>query len=412
MSIPFFSIDLDLKDIFSLTKNIIFPLNKQKSELKIQKILERRFPNKSVVILPSARLGFYLSLKKYFKENDEIIFSSMSFPLYVKIANQLKLKVRLVDVNEKNLNIDLKKLNESITPLTKGIVATHLFGYPCEINQIKDIAKKNNIVLIEDCAQSFGTYSNDIETGNFGDVGIFSCSLIKIPTTLGGGILITSNKELVKFIYSWKKENLSKSIKKEFLLILKNIISVANSFPFLYSILSSKVLFFLNRFNPRVYRKIIYSGMGLKKGVFDPRERSDLSKYQLEFGISQLNKLDKMQEKRTQNSIYLKNKLAGLKNVSFLDYDEQIKWNYQYFIIKINNNYSEFNKKIFKRGVHAMEENVWNCLDYNYSIINDGDNFNRTIENNQKILRIQNSSYLTKKNLDKIISTIIESAND
>ena len=412
MSIPFFSIDLDLKDIFSLTKNIIFPFNKQKSELKIQKILERRFPNKSVVILPSARLGFYLSLKKYFKENDEIIFSSMSFPLYVKIANQLKLKVRLVDVNEKNLNIDLKKLNESITPLTKGIVATHLFGYPCEINQIKDIAKKNNIVLIEDCAQSFGTYSNEIETGNFGDVGIFSCSLIKIPTTLGGGILITSNKELVKFIYSWKKENLSKSIKKEFLLILKNIISVANSFPFLYSILSSKVLFFLNRFNPRVYRKIIYSGMGLKKGVFDPRERSDLSKYQLEFGISQLNKLDKMQEKRTQNSIYLKNKLAGLKNVSFLDYDEQIKWNYQYFIIKINNNYSEFNKKIFKRGVHAMEENVWNCLDYNYSIINDGDNFNRTIENNQKILRIQNSSYLTKKNLDKIISTIIESAND
>ena len=412
MSIPFFSIDLDLKDIFSLTKNIIFPLNKQKSELKIQKILERRFPNKSVVILPSARLGFYLSLKKYFKENDEIIFSSMSFPLYVKIANQLKLKVRLVDVNEKNLNIDLKKLNESITPLTKGIVATHLFGYPCEINEIKDIAKKNNIVLIEDCAQSFGTYSNEIETGNFGDVGIFSCSLIKIPTTLGGGILITSNKELVKFIYSWKKENLSKSIKKEFLLILKNIISVANSFPFLYSILSSKVLFFLNRFNPRVYRKIIYSGMGLKKGVFDPRERSDLSKYQLEFGISQLNKLDKMQEKRTQNSIYLKNKLAGLKNVSFLDYDEKIKWNYQYFIIKINNNYSEFNKKIFKRGVHAMEENVWNCLDYNYSIINDGDNFNRTIENNQKILRIQNSSYLTKKNLDKIISTIIESAND
>ena len=412
MSIPFFSIDLDLKDIFSLTKNIIFPFNKQKSELKIQKILERRFPNKSVVILPSARLGFYLSLKKYFKENDEIIFSSMSFPLYVKIANQLKLKVRLVDVNEKNLNIDLKKLNESITPLTKGIVATHLFGYPCEINEIKDIAKKNNIVLIEDCAQSFGTYSNEIETGNFGDVGIFSCSLIKIPTTLGGGILITSNKELVKFIYSWKKENLSKSIKKEFLLILKNIISVANSFPFLYSILSSKVLFFLNRFNPRVYRKIIYSGMGLKKGVFDPRERSDLSKYQLEFGISQLNKLDKMQEKRTQNSIYLKNKLAGLKNVSFLDYDEQIKWNYQYFIIKINNNYSEFNKKIFKRGVHAMEENVWNCLDYNYSIINDGDNFNRTIENNQKILRIQNSSYLTKKNLDKIISTIIESAND
>ena len=159
MAIPFFSIDLDFKDIFNLGKNIIFPFNKKKSELRIHEILKKRFPKKNVVMLPSARLGFYLSLKKYFKENDEIIFSAMSFPLYIKIANQLKLKVRLVDVSEKNLNIDIKKLNESITPQTKGIVVTHLFGYPCEINQIKEIANKSNLNLIEDCAQSFGTYN-------------------------------------------------------------------------------------------------------------------------------------------------------------------------------------------------------------------------------------------------------------
>ena len=59
----------------------------------------------------------------------------------------------------------------------------------------------------------------------------------------------------------------------------------------------------VNRFNPRVYRKIIYSGMGLKKGVFDPRERSDLSKYQLEFGISQLNKLERFIKSRKKIAI-------------------------------------------------------------------------------------------------------------
>ena len=203
----------------------------------------------------------------------------MSFPLYVKIANQLKLKVRLVDVNEKDLNIDIKKFNESITPQTKGVVVTHLFGYPCKINRIKEIVKKNNLILIEDCAQSFGTYNEGLETGNFGDVGIFSSSLIKIPTTLGGGILITSNQNLVEYIDSWKRENFSKSIKKDFLLIIKNIISIANSFPFLYSILSSKILFFLNKFNPRTYRKIVYSGMGLKKyEIFDPKERNESKK--------------------------------------------------------------------------------------------------------------------------------------
>ena len=59
-----------------------------------------------------------------------------------------------------------------------------------------------------------------------------------------------------------------------------------------------------------------------------------------------------------------------------------------------------------------MEENVWNCLDYGYLIMNDKDNFNITKDNNKKILRIQNSSYLKKKHLDKIIKVIKKTIND
>ena len=59
-----------------------------------------------------------------------------------------------------------------------------------------------------------------------------------------------------------------------------------------------------------------------------------------------------------------------------------------------------------------MEENVWNCLEYNYDIINKNDNFDITKQNNCKILRIQNSSYLSKKNLDNIISAIKKIQND
>ena len=412
MAIPFFSIDLNLKDILNLIKNITIPSNKKNSELNIQNVLEKRFPKKNVILLPSARLGFYLTLKKYFKEGDEIIFSAMSFPLYVKIANELKLKVKLVDVDQANLNIDVKKLELNITDDTKGIVITHLFGYPCEVNKIKDLVKLHNIVLIEDCAQSFGSYKDGVETGNFGNVGIFSSSLVKVPTTLGGGILITSDDTLKDHILSWKEKNLSKSNKKDFFLILKNLISLANSFPFLYSILSSKILFFLNKFNPRTYRKIVYSGMGLKNMRFDPKERNELKKYQLEFGISQLNNFNTMKIKRIENSIYLKEHLSGLKNISFLNYKNDIDWNHQYFVIKINFDYKKFNKTIFENGIHAMEENVWNCLDYGYLIMNDKDNFNITKDNNKKILRIQNSSYLKKKHLDKIIKVIRKSIND
>lgn len=53
------------------------------------------------MLLPSARLGFFLVLKEKLKKGDEIVFSNLSFPLYIKIANELKLKVKLVDVEKK-----------------------------------------------------------------------------------------------------------------------------------------------------------------------------------------------------------------------------------------------------------------------------------------------------------------------
>ena len=412
MAIPFFSIDLKIKDVLELLKNISFPYNKNVSSNKIQEILNKRFPNKNVVLLPSARLGFYLTLKKYFKENDEVIFSAMSFPLYIKIANQLKLKVKLIDVNEKDLNIDVRKLRDSISKNTKGIIITHLFGYPCEVDKIKELIHDKDIKLIEDCAQSFGTYYNNVETGNFGHVGIFSCSLVKIPTTLGGGILITSDSDLKKEIENWLTENLSNSFLKNITYGFKNLISIANSYPLLYSILSSKILFFLNKFNPRSYRKIVYSGMGLKNKRFDPKERNNLNKYQLEFGISQLDNYEQTKKIRIENTKYLQKELSGLKNISFLSYNPNTNWNYQYFIIRINKDYEDFNKKLFQKGIHAMEENVWNCLDYNYSIENKNENFDICKDYNSKIVRIQNSSYLKKYHLDKIINAIKSSINE
>ena len=134
----------------------------------------------------------------------------------------------------------------------------------------------------------------------FGDVGIFSCSLIKIPTTLSGGILISSNKELNEYINNWTEKNIKFSFKKKIFLFIKNIVSVINSYPSLYSILTSKIFFFLDKLNPRIYRKIIYSGMGISTKKFDAMERSTLSKYQIEFGLGQLKKLNQMKIKEKQ----------------------------------------------------------------------------------------------------------------
>ena len=154
MAIPFFSIDLSNKEFFKIIKDFFLPINLDKSQKEINLLLNERFKNRYINVLPSARLGFYLTLKKNLKEGDEIIFSSMSFPLYLKIASELKLKIKLVDVDSDTMNINHELLEKKISQNTKCIVVTHLFGYPCKIDEIKKITKKNNILITEDCAQS------------------------------------------------------------------------------------------------------------------------------------------------------------------------------------------------------------------------------------------------------------------
>ena len=142
MAIPFFSIDLSNKEFFKIIKDFFLPINLDKSQKEINLLLNERFKNRYINVLPSARLGFYLTLKKNLKEGDEIIFSSMSFPLYLKIASELKLKIKLVDVDSDTMNINHELLEKKISQNTKCIVVTHLFGYPCKIDEIKKNYKK------------------------------------------------------------------------------------------------------------------------------------------------------------------------------------------------------------------------------------------------------------------------------
>ena len=413
MSIPFFSVDLKIKDYISIFLNIINPFNKKKLEEKLKKNLKGRYPNKFLSLLPSGRLGFYLSLKYFFKKNDIIVFSSMSFPLYVKIALELGLRVQLVDVNEDDLNINVNELeNLLINNNCKGLVVTHLFGNPCEILKIKKICEEKNIILIEDCAQSFNSKFETIETGNFGDAGIVSTSLLKIPTTLSGGILITKDKKLNEYVENWCRENLNNNLNEKIKLFFKIIIFILNSYPFIYSILSDKIFSLLKKNNPRIYRKILYSGMGMKENKFNPKERAALSKFQLSIGLSQLKRCEEMNNLRRINSKHLEEKLSKNENIKVINNHFKADWNHQYFVILIEKNFEKIFKKIFDSGVHAMDENVWDCSKYNFNIINNNQNFKNTFKAHGKLLRIQNNSFLNLKKIDQISEVIINATKE
>ena len=405
MAIPFFSIDLKTRDFFSIIKNIILPFNKYKLENKLKKKLSSRYPNKFISLLPSGRLGFYLTLKYLFKPNDLIIFSSMSFPLYIKIAKQLGIRVKLIDISDKDLNINYENFNQ-IDKNCKGMVVTHLFGNPCEIGKIKKFCDEKKIILIEDCAQSFDSNFEGIETGNFGVAGIISTSLLKIPTTLSGGILVTSSETLYKNTEQWMEKNLSNNFFDKLKLFVKIFIFILNSYPKIYSLLSDKIFFFLKKYNPRIYRKILYSGMGMKDNLFNPKERPHLSKYQIAIGLSQIERCTEMTSLRRKNSQSLQEILSNSKNIQVINNHSDNNWNHQYFVIKIKNNFQKVLNEVFNQGIHIMDENVWDCSAYNFDIENKESKFEITKNYDGALIRIQNNSFLNDKQIEHIAKVI------
>ena len=102
-----------------------------------------------------------------------------------------------VDIDENSFNINEDLIEGKITGRTKAILPVHLYGNPCKMDKISDIAEKYDLKIIEDCAQSHGAKYKGKEVGSFGDIGCFSFYPSKNLGAYGdGGITVTSSKGL------------------------------------------------------------------------------------------------------------------------------------------------------------------------------------------------------------------------
>lgn len=102
------------------------------------------------------------------------------------------------DVKRDTFCLDPNKLENVLSPLSKAIIPVHLFGGSCDMDEIMLFAKKNNLAVIEDCAQSPNTQYNGKTVGSIGDCGVFSFQESKNMMTGEGGMLITNNEDIAK----------------------------------------------------------------------------------------------------------------------------------------------------------------------------------------------------------------------
>lgn len=131
------------------------------------------------------------------KSGDEVICPVYTFFATVTPIFQTGAKPVFVDCDETG-NIDYTKIEEKINKNTKAIMVTHMWGYPCKMDKIREIADKHGIYLLEDCSHAHGGEYKGKKLGEWSDAAAFSLQGNKIITGGEGGIIITNNKYIYK----------------------------------------------------------------------------------------------------------------------------------------------------------------------------------------------------------------------
>ena len=136
------------------------------------------------------------------KKGDEVIVPAVSWSTTYFPFHQYGLKLVFVDIDSDTLNLDLNKLKKAIGKKTKIICAVNLLGNPNDFSQLKKIAKKNNIIVLEDNCESMGAKFKKKYTGTYGLMGTFSTFFSHHISTIEGGVVVTNDKELYHILLS------------------------------------------------------------------------------------------------------------------------------------------------------------------------------------------------------------------
>ena len=234
----------------------------------------------------------------------EVIIPSFTFIATAHALQWQELTPVFCDIDPKTHTIDPKKIESLITPRTTGIIGVHLWGRPCAIKELNEIAERHHLKLIFDAAHAFGCSYNGQMIGNFGEAEVFSFHATKFINAFEGSIVATNNDDLA-----------------EKLCLMKN-------------------------FGFAGYDSVVHIGTNGK-----------MNEMCAAMGLASLACLDKLVYTNRQNYNQYKTELAGLPGVSLIHYDESEKNNFQYIVLEIDKTITRISRDQLMKILHS--ENIF-----------------------------------------------------
>jgi dTDP-4-amino-4,6-dideoxygalactose transaminase len=253
------------------------PTKHQKLEEELQKVL--KVPQLS--LFNNGTIALIVAIQSL-RLSGEVITTPFTFPATPHVLPWNNITPVFCDIDPDSLTLDPNKLEAMITPKTTGILGVHVYGRPCNVTRIQEIADGYGLRVIYDAAHAFGTEIDGAGIGTFGDISMFSFHATKLFHTLEGGALSFNGPHL------------------------KDRIDLLKDF-----------------------------GIKNEDEVVMPGINGKLNEVQAAIGLINLRNIDAEREKRQKIIAAYHQHLAGIPGVRIFEIPQGVRNSYQYFIIRI-----------------------------------------------------------------------------
>lgn len=233
----------------------------------------------------------------------EVLVPSFTFIATAHALQWQEITPVFCDIDPKTHTIDPYRLQQMITPRTSGIIGVHVWGNPCNVEALTQIAEQNNLKLMFDAAHAFGCSYKKQMIGNFGEAEVFSFHATKFINAFEGGAIVTNNDDLAEKIR------------------------------------------LMTNFGFAGLDNVIYIGTNGK-----------MNEASAAMGLTSLESLDEFIEVNYRNYQCYQNELAGIVGVSLFAYHKEEHSNYQYIVLEINEALTGVNRDTLVKILEA--ENV------------------------------------------------------
>ena len=334
------------------------------------------------ILTYSGRTALYTLLNAYgLKSGDEIIMPAYMCETVSQMLLDMGFKLNFVDVNPNTYNMDIDDLNKRISRNTKVILAVHMFGIPCDMQSIMDIAQDNNAIVIEDAAQAMGAEYRGKKVGTIAESGFFSFGRGKPITAMGGGAIVTNNNNIAQKCRTLLSNFEKKSSYMLTLIQLLGYSSLRNQA--IYEIVHDKVR--SKEFRVNINHKNI---------------EKRFTTLQASIGISQLHKLDKFNSRRQYNAQILIDNLN--KNLGLPDISNDTKPIFLRFPIQVKNSILR-DKLLYLLEKHKIESSIVYPLPLPYLYNINSCEYPKAEEVTKKMIALPTHPIVNTKDIDTMI---------